>query len=343
MAANSTAEYLTRINTVAGPYAIPILAFVGAIYVLCASLKFLNAATSLFLLSGANLRKFGPKGSWALITGASDGIGKEFSLQLAAKGFNVILVSRTESKLQQLAQEIEGKFSGVQTKILPMDFSQNSDADYDRLKALIDGLDIAVLVNNVGCSHSIPVPFLETEKTEMDEIITVNVFGTLRVTQLVAPGMTSRKRGLILTMGSFGGFLPTPLLATYSGSKAFLQHWSTALGAELKPHGVEVQLVIGYLITSAMSKIRKPSMMIPTPKMFVKACLGKIGLSGTAGGMTGTITPFWSHGVMHWVIQESLGVWNGFVLGRNREMHVSIRKRALRKKEREAAAGKKGL
>jgi len=275
-----------------------------------------------------------------VITGASDGIGKEFALQFAQKGFNIVLVSRTASKLDALATEIS-QFAGVQTKTIAMDFAKDSAADYKRLAELVDGLDVAVLVNNVGKSHDMPVPFLETEDVEMEDIITINVKGTLKVTKAVAPGMVARRRGLILTMGSFGGFLPTPLLATYSGSKAFLQHWSTALGAELKPHGVHTQLVIGYLITSAMSKVRKPSMMIPTPKQFVKATLGKIGLRGTAGGMAGTITPFWSHGVMHWAIQELLGVWSGAVLSKNKDMHASIRKRALRKKEREAAGVKK--
>jgi 17beta-estradiol 17-dehydrogenase / very-long-chain 3-oxoacyl-CoA reductase len=229
----------------------------------------------------------------------------------------------------------------VQTKILAIDFAKDSADDYKRLAEVVAGLDISVLINNVGKSHDMPVSFLETENAEMEDIIAINVKSTLKVTKVVAPGMVARRRGLILTMGSFGGFLPTPLLATYSGSKAFLQHWSTALGAELKPHGVDAQLVIGYLITSAMSKVRKPSMMIPTPKQFVKATLGKIGLKGTAGGMTGTITPFWSHGVMHWAIQELLGVWSGIVLGKNKDMHASIRKRALRKKEREAAGVKK--
>jgi len=262
-------------------------------------------------------------------------------LQLAQKGFNTLLVSRTASKLDALAAEISSKFAGVQAKTLAMDFAKDSAADYKRLAELVEGLDVAVLVNNVGKSHDMPVSFLETEDVEMEDIITINVKGTLKVTKIVAPGMVTRRRGLILTMGSFGGFLPSPLLATYSGSKAFLQHWSTALGFELKPHGVHTQLVIGYLITSAMSKVRRPSMMIPTPKQFVRATLGKIGLKGTAGGMTGTITPFWSHSVMHWAIQELLGIWNGIVLDKIKVMHLDIRKRALKKKEREATGVKK--
>lgn len=224
-----------------------------------------------------------------------------------------------------------------------MDFARSDAVDFKRLKSLVGGLDISILVNNVGKSHDIPVPFLETSEKEMGDIVTINVMGTLKVTQIIAPGMVARKRGLILTMGSFGGLLPSPFLATYSGSKAFLQHWSTALGAELKRDGIEVQLVVGYLITSAMSKIRRPSMAIPTPRAFVNATLRKIGVKGTAAGMEGTITPYWSHGLMHWGVQEVLGIWNPVVLYRNLAMHVSIRKRALKKREREAAAqGSKG-
>lgn len=216
-----------------------------------------------------------------------------------------------------------------------MDFSQNRDADYEKLRSFTSGLDISILVNNVGQSHSIPVAFLETPKKEMDDIITINCVGTLRVTQIVAPGMVQRRRGLILTMASFGGILPTPLLATYSGSKAFLQQWSTALGSELAPHGVQVQLVQSYLVTSAMSKIRKASLFVPTPKTFVRAAMSKIGRSGGAQGIAYTSTPFWAHGVMHWALATFTGTMNQVVVDQNRGMHEAIRRRALRKMERE--------
>jgi len=290
------------------------------------------------LLILLQLRKYGRKGTWAVVTGASDGIGKEFAVQLAQKGFNLVLVSRTESKLQALSHEIESKYAGssIKTKILAMDFSKNDDGDFARLKALVDGLDIAILINNVGQSHSIPVPFILTPKQEMLDIITINCIGTLKVTQIVAPGMTQRGRGLILTMGSFGGLLPTPLLATYSGSKAFLQQWSSALGAELKPHGVDVELVLSYLVTTAMSKIRKASVFVPNPRSFVKATLGKIGQSGGAQGIAFTSTPYWGHGIMQWFLSTFIGTTGNFVVERNRIMHEQIRKRALKKAERDA-------
>jgi 17beta-estradiol 17-dehydrogenase / very-long-chain 3-oxoacyl-CoA reductase len=288
------------------------------------------------LLTLAKLSRFGKKGTWAVITGASDGIGKEYALQLARKGFNIFLVSRTQSKLESLAAEIKANH-GVDTKILAMDFAANNDADFAKLKAGVDGLEVAILVNNVGLSHSIPVTFVETEEKEMRDIVTINCTGTLRVTQIIAPGMVQRKKGLILTMASFGGLLPTPLLATYSGSKAFLQQWSSALASELAPKGVKVQLVQSYLVTSAMSKIRRSSAMVPTPKQFVKAALGKIGRSGGAQGVSATSTPYWAHGIMHWAIDNlTPGRMSGYVIDVNRGMHEGIRKRALKKAERQA-------
>jgi len=217
-----------------------------------------------------------------------------------------------------------------------MDFSKNEEGDYAKLTALVDGLDVSILVNNVGQSHSIPVPFIETPKEEVRDIIAINCNATLRVTQIVAPGMVKRKRGLILTMGSFGGLLPTPLLATYSGSKAFLQQWSTALGSELAPSGVDVELVISYLVTTAMSKIRRPSLFIPNPRNFVKSVLGKVGRSGGAQNMAYTSTPFWAHALMQWSLETFTGLGGVFVVNQNKNMHESIRKRALKKAEREA-------
>lgn len=160
---------------------------------------------------------------------------------------------------------------------------------------------------------------------------------TLRVSQLVIPGMISRRRGLILTMGSFGGLLPTPLLATYSGSKAFLQYWSSALGSELERYNITVELVQSYLVTSKMSKIRRSSAMVPTPRAFVKTVLGKIGRAGGAQGFAYSSTPFWSHALLGWAIGTLTGFTGIWLVRWNRGMHEAIRKRALRKAEREAA------
>jgi 17beta-estradiol 17-dehydrogenase / very-long-chain 3-oxoacyl-CoA reductase len=216
-----------------------------------------------------------------------------------------------------------------------MDFAQNKDADYARLEDAVHGMDIAVLINNVGKSHDMPVPFAQTPEDEMTDIITINCLGTLRVTQLVLPGMIQRKKGLILTMGSVGGLLPTPLLATYSGSKAFLQQWSTALGAEVASKGITVELVPAYLITSAMSKIRRPTMMVPNPRAFVTSVLQSLGRSGGAQGIAYTSVPYWSHAIVTWALTTVIGTMGKIPLGFNKSMHEGTRKRALKKLERE--------
>ncbi|KAF4974792.1 hypothetical protein FZEAL_8346 [Fusarium zealandicum] len=313
------------------------LAGIGALVLGSKLLSYLQLVLSAFVLGGTNLRKYGKPGTWAVVTGASDGLGKEYALQLAAKGFNLVLVSRTMSKLEALALEIEQKYpgNGLQTKTLAMDFSQNNDSDYERLRELIQGLDVGILINNVGQSHSIPVAFLETSTEELQNIVTINCLGTLKITQVVAPILKERKRGLILTMGSFGGWTPTPYLATYSGSKAFLQQWSNALSSELADDKVDVYLVLGHLITTAMSKVRRPSLLVPNARNFVKATLGKVGLGGFQTAPN-TYTPWWSHAFMLWLIENVPGVNSPITVYFNKKMHVDIRQRALRKRAREA-------
>lgn len=169
----------------------------------------------------------------------------------------------------------------------------------------------------------------------MQDIININCLGTLLVTSIVAPLMVRQKRGLILTMGSFGGLMPTPLLATYSGSKAFLQQWSTALASELQPHNVMVELVQSYLVTSAMSKIRRPSLLVPSARSFVRSVLGSVGRTGGAQGWGWTSTPYWTHALMQWGLANAAGMCDRWVVGVNKGMHEGTRGRALRKRVRE--------
>lgn len=294
----------------------------------------------LFVLPPVNYSKYGAgKGKYCVVTGASDGIGKEFAIQMARRKFNLVLISRTLSKLEALQKELQGKY-GVDVKILSIDVSQDVPENYVAVKELCLGLPITVLINNVGLSHNCPVPFLETEEEELRNIITINNTATLLFTQIIAPKIietaaSSKCRGLILTMGSFGGLLPTPLLATYSGSKAFLQSWSNALAGELKEKNVDVELILSYLVTSAMSKVRRTSMMIPNPRKFVSSTLSSVGRRCGAQERFATITPYWSHALQHWFIEETVGVYSRIANAMNLSMHKSIRARYLKKKLRE--------
>lgn len=313
---------------------------IGVFKLTTTTLSFASIIFDSYILPGVNFSKYGAnKGNWAVITGASDGIGKEYAFQLAKKGFNIVLVSRTESKLETVATEIQTKYK-KQTKIVAFDATTDAPENYVALSKALEGLPVTILINNVGQSHSIPVSFLDTTDEEMMSIITLNNIVTLKVTKVVAPlivsnvGKSKNIRGLILTMGSFAGLIPSPLLGVYSGSKAFLQNWSGALAGELKPEGVDVELVISYLVTSAMSKIKRTSFSIPNPKQFVSSTLKNIGRRVGAQERYATITPYPSHALMHWGIETFIGVYSKTVNKINLDMHLSIRKRALKKAAR---------
>ncbi|KAA1478108.1 NAD(P)-binding protein [Dentipellis sp. KUC8613] len=280
-----------------------------------------------FLSRGTNLKKFGAKkGAWAVVTGASDGIGREFALQLAKAGFNILLASRNPVKLAAVAQEIHDKVGkDVRTHTHAIDFAHADDAAYARFGHALQGLDIGVLVNNVGKSHAMPTDFVDTPADELHDIVAINVNATLRVTALVTPGMVSRHHGLILNIGSFAGSAPSPMLATYSASKAFLATFSAALAAELGPKGITVEHANTYFVVSSMSKIRRPTALIPLPHTYVRAVLASI--------RAGSAVPFWTHALLDYVMHS---VPECVVVAYEHALHRDIRKRALRKKEREA-------
>lgn len=148
-----------------------------------------------FLLSGTPVSRFKSKssssGTWAVITGASDGIGREYSLQLAAAGFNVLLVSRTQAKLDNVAAEIQkaqqAKYEKVDVDTFAVDFGRCTETDYVHLTNKLQGRVVGVLVNNVGLSHEMPVRFEDCDIGELEGIVKVNCLATLRVTQTVLP------------------------------------------------------------------------------------------------------------------------------------------------------------
>lgn len=259
-----------------------------------------------------------------------------------------MLVSRTPAKLAAVAEEIRAAHPGARTRTVALEFSRRDvrvafeegegemdDGEYAELKTVVRELDISILVNNVGLSHTMPVPFAQTSSAELESIIAVNCAATLRVTRLVLPGMLARRRGLVLNMGSFAGLVPSPLLATYSGSKAFLQHWSAALAAEAAPAGVTVELVQSYLVMSAMSKIRRASALVPPPRPFVRAVLAKVGCGG-GSSYAYSSAPYWAHGLIVWGLDTTVGVMSRAIVSYTKTMHEDIRRRALRKAAREA-------
>jgi hypothetical protein len=176
----------------------------------------------------------------ALITGASSGLGTEFARQLAAKGMDLILVARRKDRLEALRGEIE-KSRKVQCHVLARDLSLPEASEELFQETNRQGWNIDWLVNNAGFgTHG---SFVELPLDRELEELRLNICTLVALARLYLPGMVSRKRGQIVNLGSIGSFVPTPYMATYSATKAFVLSFSEALASELSGSGVHVLVV----------------------------------------------------------------------------------------------------
>lgn len=190
------------------------------------SLKLLFSLLSLvrwvyvnFLRPPKNLKKYG---SWAVVTGPTDGIGKGFAFQLARKGLNLVLVGRNPDKLKDVSDSIMAKYGQTQIKTVVVDFSGDLDEGVKRIKDAIEGLEVGVLINNVGVSYPYARYFHEVDEKLLADLLKVNIEGTTKVTQAVLPVMIQRKKGAIVNIGSGAAIvIPSdPLYAVYAATKA---------------------------------------------------------------------------------------------------------------------------
>lgn len=162
---------------------------------------------------------------------------------LARKGLNLVLVSRNISKLDQVSRELLAENPNIQIKNLVVDFSGNVDAGVREIEVAIKGLEIGVLINNVGVTYHEAMYFHEVEEKVWMNLVNVNLRGTTLVTRAVIKGMIKRRRGAIVNMGSAASVVvPShPLYAIYAATKAYIDQMSRSLYVEYKHYGIDVQ------------------------------------------------------------------------------------------------------
>jgi short-subunit dehydrogenase len=177
---------------------------------------------------------------WAVVTGASSGLGREFALALAEEGSNLVLTARRTEPMETLATEIRKRFN-VEVRVVALDLSVPGAAA--TLKAGLDGEGVAVdtLINNAG--HGLTSYFLEQSAERITAMLQLNIVGMTELAHAFAQDMVKRGGGRIMLVASVAGFQPCPRLAAYAASKAYVLSLGEALHTELKASNVVVTVL----------------------------------------------------------------------------------------------------
>jgi len=196
-------------------------------------------------------QRYGP---WALVAGASEGIGRAFAEQIAARGVDVALVARRPGPLEEVAARLRETY-GVQTRVVSTDLGAADVSDI--VRRAVDDLEIGLLVYNAAYS---PLDtFVNVELPAKMAVLDVNVRAPVSLCSVFAPAMVERGRGGILLMSSIAGFQGSSQIALYAASKAFDTVFAEGLWCELAPRGVDV---LGCIAGATLT----PSFMDNTPR-----------------------------------------------------------------------------
>lgn len=301
------------------------LALVGALVIALAAYKLLAFIWRHFLRPSNSLKRYGADkskegNSWAVVTGGSKGIGKQFVKELLKRGMNVIVVARTADS--SLENEVKAASKTRQVVCAKADLF-NVESIEASLRPILAGKKVTMLVNNAGISLDHPDFFLEQPSiSRVSGIIDLNIRAVNEMTRIVLPGMVEHKCGGIINVGSISCYVPS-MLAVYGASKAYVSAFSEGLASEYKSKGVDVLCITPGMVVSDMSKVRKPRLDCPLPPAVVSKALDAL------GGSDVVVSPYWFHDVQEFLM--SLPPHN-FVMNYILKLHQSVKKRALAKK-----------
>lgn len=254
-------------------------------------------------------------------------------MALAKKGMSVMLISRTESKLQDVKKEIEGKYINVEVKYVVCDYSNFDTKAKAAVKNALTNMEVGVLINNVGLGYRYPRFFHELPDEEVQDLMTMNIDSVVWMTRFVLPGMLERKKGAIVNISSGSALYTLPLLGVYSGAKSFVEKFSRAINAEYRSKGVTCQCQAPFYVATKLAKLRK-SFSVPSPAEYVSQAIKWVGYPDCV------VQPFWVHAVQGWFMFKI----PDFILAKGiMSMHLAIRSKGLKKDAQVAdeAKGKK--
>ncbi|KAL3728662.1 hypothetical protein ACJRO7_033271 [Eucalyptus globulus] len=257
-----------------------------------------------FLRKPKDLRDYG---SWAIVTGATDGIRKALVFELASKGLNLMLVGRNPSKLEATSRELWDRFGATtEVKTVVTDLVKLSGEEIAAaIAGAMEGIDVGLLVNNAGMAY-LPKYFHEVDRELTESMLRVNVNAAVWATKGVIDGMLKRKRGAILNMGSGSAMYISsfPLLTLYASTKAFLTTFSKSISLEYEGQGIDIQCQAPFFIATKMTMMKRRYLFIPSAEIFSRASVRWIGYDRVCN-------PYWSHSVQAFMActLDTITVW----------------------------------
>ena len=192
-------------------------------------------------------------GSWALVAGASEGLGVAFAERLASRGMNTLLIARRGDLMDRVAEDLRHNH-GVEVRCLVQDLAAADLAD--ALREATSEIDLGIMIYNAAF---VPMgPFVDTDEEEIQQLMKVNTLGLMAAVRTLVPGMRERGRGGVILVSSLAGLQGFPGIAGYSATKAFINNLAEALWYELKADGIDVTgCIAGAMPTPGYTKVFK--------------------------------------------------------------------------------------
>ena len=226
------------------------------------------------------------RGKWALITGASAGIGWALAEQLAAGGANLVLTARRTDRLQKLAADLSSKHK-IRAEVFSTDLARRGAPEEIHGFTTQKGIEVGLLANYAGFGQFGEIYKVSADR--MTEMVDVNCAAVVRLTQLYLPRMVERKHGDILIVASTAAFQPVPFLSVYAATKAFDLMFAVAIAEELRPLGVRVcALCPGSTDTEFQQVAHQPDRVARVAETADK--VARVGLEGLAAGKSYVIS-----------------------------------------------------
>ncbi|KAM3415980.1 hypothetical protein BST61_g9469 [Cercospora zeina] len=261
----------------------------------------------LYFLHRSTLKRYlkpssGGEPAWALVTGATDGIGRGFAEELCSHGFNVIIHGRNPEKLENEKEKLLSRWPQCSVRTLCIDAAIEGGNVEALEKAAEEyrSLNLRILINNCGgtgrTTSSVPLHLRTAEETRF--FIDLNLRFSTEVTRILLPRLRQNTPSLILNLSSMTSNFGIPYLSIYSGAKGYNQSFSRCLAAEMKAENVDVE-VLGLIVSAvATDHYTKPqNLFVPSSSKFAKAALGIVGCGRAI------LIPYWGHCVQSWLVE----------------------------------------